>query len=206
MQFSTCLAVAFIGALAVVSPGPDFLIVMTNSLRSKRAGLATVLGIVLGNVWWIACTIGGLSYLIKETVILFNIVKMAGALYLIYIGAKAVLSRPAASGADEKEPEPMSAVAGFRTGFVTNLLNVKCMLFFGALFGMFISPETPAYARVLYGSEVTFIAALWFSIVALVLSNPRFKGKMKRWLRPVEKVAGSFLVFLGVKVALSSSK
>src|SRR5437762_3070197 len=91
---NTFLTVFVISALAVMSPGPDFIIVTRNSLLySKRVGIATALGIATGNLWWIAASILGISYVISRMVIAFTVLKWAGALYLINLGICALRSK-----------------------------------------------------------------------------------------------------------------
>ena len=73
---STFLIVGVIGVLAVMSPGPDFLIVTRNSLLYyRRVGLATALGIAAGNIWWVIASVLGISLVISGTILLFNIIK-----------------------------------------------------------------------------------------------------------------------------------
>src|SRR6266568_4308991 len=91
---STFLLVFVVGALAVVSPDPDFFVVTRNSLLySKRVGITTAFGIVTGNLFWIGTSVIGISYLIAKTVLFFNILKWIGAVYLIYIGIGALRSK-----------------------------------------------------------------------------------------------------------------
>src|SRR5215469_9349040 len=91
MNLMTLITVTVVGLLAVMSPGPDFIIVTRNSLLySKRAGLFTTFGIVVGNLWWVAASILGLSYVLAQSITVFNTLKLLGAVYLIYLGAKSL--------------------------------------------------------------------------------------------------------------------
>jgi RhtB (resistance to homoserine/threonine) family protein len=208
---TTFWTVAVIGSLAVISPGPDFLIVTRNSLLySKRVGLATALGIAAGNVWWIAASILGISYIISQTVFLFHAIKWLGALYLIYLGMCSLTIRrqgnESRTEGGERSRSSMAVGEAFRIGLLTNLLNPKCALFFVSLFSVVIHPETPIIFQCVYGAEIMIIAVCWFSLLATVLSVERVKavfGRCSTWL---ERVTGALLIALGVKVALSSQK
>ena len=206
---STLLQVAVIGALAVMSPGPDFIIVTRNSLRySKRVGIATAVGIVCGNVWWISASIAGVSYLVSTTMLLFAFMKWCGAAYLVYLGARSLFSRkPVSPMGSGKEPVrvaggDLSIAAGFRMGILTNALNPKCALFYISLFSVVITPHTPRLFQWLYGGVIMMIALVWFCLLATVLSFPRIRNKFERFAVWIERITGLILIALGVRVAL----
>jgi RhtB (resistance to homoserine/threonine) family protein len=208
---STFVTVAVIGALAVVSPGPDFIIVTRNSLLySKRVGLATALGIAAGTIWWIVASILGISLLIAKTVVLFNIIKWMGATYLIYLGVSSFRAKkarvPDLEEGRESNLNAPTVGAAFRVGFLTNLLNPKCALFFVSLFSVVIAPATPAVIQGIYGLEITIIAAVWFSLLATVLSADKVKRVFERFSIMLERVTGAILIVLGIKVALYQQK
>ena len=207
------LTVMVIGLLAAMSPGPDFLIVTRNSLLySKRAGLYTALGITLGTVWWITTSLIGISLIISRTVMLFNAVKLLGAVYLIYIGLRSFRprKRSISSGvpspiikAERKDIGPLGA---FRIGLFTNLLNPKAALFFVSFFSIVITPATPALIRSAYGLEIALIVLIWFSLLATVLSISKVKCVFERFSLWFERATGALLILLGLKLAMARSK
>ncbi len=203
---STFITVAIIGTLAVISPGPDFLVVTRNSLLySKRVGLATALGIALGNIWWIAASILGISVLISQTVILFNLLKWLGVAYLLYLGIKSILAKKAAEESPTTTPRASKNLGwyqGFRIGFLTNVLNPKCALFFVSFFSVVITPDTPVFLQWTYGLEIMTIAVIWFSLLATVLSLPKIQQGFQRISLWFERVTGALLLALGIKLAL----
>jgi RhtB (resistance to homoserine/threonine) family protein len=208
--WSQFLAVTAIGCLAVISPGPDFVIVTRNSLLySKKVGLCTALGIVVGNIWWITSSLVGISYLISQMVVLYSIIKFAGAIYLIYLGIRSLLAKkPSAEDGDAPaagRQSELTARQAFRIGLFTNLLNPKCALFFVSFFSVILTSRTPFVLRAFYGIEVAAFALVWFSALATVLSISRVKqvfGRISIW---VERITGASLITLGVKLALSRS-
>lgn len=207
---STFLTVAVVGGLAVVSPGPDFLIVTRNSLLySKHVGLATALGIACGNICWIAASVFGLSLIIARTVFLFNAIKLLGAAYLIYLGLRALWStrNKSAPAIHPAHPFParkaLSLPAAYRMGFLTNLLNPKCALFFMSFFSIVITSSTPVFVQCAYGLEVMLIAISWFSLLATVLSVKSVRGVFQRVTTWLNRLTGAILIALGLKVAFS---
>lgn len=206
---STFITVLVVGILAVASPGPDFLIVTRNSLLySKRVGLATAWGIAVGNIWWIAASVLGISLVVAKVTILFNILKWLGALYLIYIGLKALSAkkREVLSEVAGKERPALTPMRGFKMGLLTNLLNPKCALFFVSFFSLVISPTTPTFVQCLYGGEIMVIAVVWFSLLATVLSISKIKQVFTDFAHWFDRLTGAILVLFGVKVALTTSR
>lgn len=119
------LAVITITILAVISPGPDFAMVSRNSLMlSRRAGVFTAMGIGLGVLIHISYTLLGLGLLIQQSLLLFNAIKLAGAVYLIWLGLKMVRTKSGSAVTDNRVAA-LSDLAALRIGFLTNALNPK---------------------------------------------------------------------------------
>ena len=125
--------VALAHLLAVASPGPDFALVLRQSLtHGRRTALWTSLGIGTAILLHVTYSLLGLGLLIRSSALWFNVVKYAGAAYIAWLGVSALRARPrpasAPAGADTAPP-PRPAGA-FATGFLTNALNPKATLFF----------------------------------------------------------------------------
>ncbi len=212
MNISTLITVTVVGVLAVMSPGPDFIIVTRNSLLySKRAGLFTTFGIVVGNLWWVAASILGVSYVLAQSVAVFSTLKLLGAVYLIYLGTKALRlgeKPPQNSGAPVpcKDASRVSSRSAFNMGLWNNLLNVKCALFYSSFFSVIITPQTPALIRWVFGLEITLIALVWFSLLSTVLSFEAVRETFKRWSIVLDRLTGAILITLGLKLIISRSK
>ena len=209
----TLITVTVVGLLAVMSPGPDFIIVTRNSLLySKRAGLFTTLGIVIGNLWWVAASILGLSYVLAQSIIVFSTLKLLGAVYLIYLGAKSLRlgeKKPENSGGDTRpteSPRDLTSTSAFGMGLWNNLLNPKCALFYSSFFSIIITPQTPALFRWVFGLEITLIALVWFSLLSTVLSFQTVRSFFERWSTILDRLTGAILIALGLKLILSRSK
>lgn len=204
MDTAQLLTVTFVALLAVISPGPDFVIVIRNSLLySKKVGLCTAWGIALGTMVWIALSLVGVSLVLSKAVIAFTVIKYVGAAYLVYIGWKSLRARPMDLESGEAKSREMSARAAFMTGLLTNLLNPKAALFFVSFFSVILSPETPAFMRIVYGAEISLIALVWFSLVATVLSFGSIKNLFRKIGVWIERATGALLMALGAKLAVS---
>ena len=204
------LLVAGIHLLAVMSPGPDFAMVLRNSLvYSRRVGIFAAVGLGLGILLHVAYSLLGIGLIISQSILLFNIIKFLGAGYLIYIGLKSLFARqqPQEESDSEQLPEKeVSSAAAIRLGFLTNALNPKATLFFLALFTQVISPETHLVVKMLYGIEMSVATFLWFSVVALLLTHTRVNSIFAKVKHHIEKVFGVVLIALGIKVALGAHK
>ncbi|MDD5050703.1 MAG: LysE family transporter [Candidatus Pacebacteria bacterium] len=209
MYLAQFFTVVIVHLLAVMSPGPDFVMVTRNSLvYSRKVGVYTSLGLGFGIAVHVTYCLLGIGLLISQSILLFNVIKYLGAGYLIYIGYKSLRAKPQAEKAEEilkaeKEISPLSAI---RIGFLTNVLNPKATLFMLALFTQVINPGTPRLIEGLYGVEMVVMTFLWFSLVSVFFSNPLIKEKISKVQHHIERVTGAVLILLGIKVALSSRK
>ena len=207
MQFlAEFLTVAAIHLLAVMSPGPDFILISRNSLLySRKVGIFSAVGLALGISVHISYSLVGIGFIISKSIVLFSILKFLGAGYLIYIGYKCLKAKPQNEQlAQLQEKREMGKFAATRMGFLTNVLNPKASLFFFALFTQVISPVTPKFIQVLYGAEMSLMTFAWFAAVSLLLSHNIIKTRFTKIQHYVERSFGIILIGLGIKVALSS--
>lgn len=186
-------------------PGPDFVVAVRNTLTyGRRAGLWAALGFGCGVAVHATYTLFGIAALIAQSILLFNLLKYAGAAYLIYMGWKAIRSNGFSS--DPAMPPGDAALDGltaFRSGFVTNLLNPKASLFFLALFTQIVDPHTPGTIQILFGFTCVAMVILWFSLVACVLSAPIVRTRFLRGAKWIDRACGGIFIALGLKLALT---
>lgn len=206
---SAFLAIASIHLLAVMSPGPDFALILRNSLcLSRRSGMYTAAGLGLGILVHCAYSLLGIGLVISQSIILFNTIKWIGAGYLMYIGWKA-LTHKAASPKTTRVEQPVrrnvTAWSALRQGFLCNILNPKATLFFLALFTQVVGPATPLLVQLGYGLWMSFATFAWFGFVASVLSLDVIRERFERIQGGFERVMGALLVALGLKIAFSKS-
>lgn len=207
-HLSEFFTVAVIHFLALVSPGPDFVMISRNSMvHSRRSGVYSSLGLALGILVHVTYCLFGIGLLISRSVLLFALFKYLGAAYLIFIGFKCLRSRPSVMAAEEvvKERE-ISPIAAVRMGFLTNVLNPKATLFIFGLFTQVIHADTPLLLKVLYGSEMSLVTFLWFAFVASVLSHRTIRSRFASVQHVFERVFGGLLIALGIRVALEKGR
>ncbi len=201
------LTVFVVGCFAVMSPGPNFAITLRNSLvHSRKVGVYTAMGLAMGNVVHVTYSLIGIGLIISQSILLFNVIKWLGVLYLLYIGIRSLMAKKTdtveLAGRVSAEMKPIAAI---RMGLLTGLLNPKATLFFLALFTQVIEPSTLLPVKGLYGLTVVGIEFVWFSLVAVFISQDVIKQSFQAVAHWVERVTGVVLIALGIKVALSEN-
>ncbi len=198
------LTVALAHALAVASPGPDFAIVLRQSLaHGRRTAIWTGLGIGAGISLHIGYSLLGIGLVLKGSVTAFVVLKYAGAAYLAWIGVQALRTKPRdpRAIATGQPPAAPGAGAAFRTGFLTNALNPKATMFFLALFPNAVSPATPKLAQAGYGLWIILYTAAWFCFVSVVFTRREVRDRFLRHGHWIDRVLG--VVFLGFAASLA---
>jgi threonine/homoserine/homoserine lactone efflux protein len=199
------------GLLLNVTPGQDTLYIVTRSVAQGRAaGFWSVLGISTGSVVHSLAAAFGLSAILATSAEAFLVVKLAGAAYLVYLGVKMLLERPAPSAPSTSPGEPPlppreSAWAIYRAAVLTNVLNPKVALFFLAFLPQFVAPD--ATSRVVpflfLGAVFVVNGTLWCHV--LVLAASALSGRLRRnasGARRLRQATGAVFVGLGARLAL----
>ncbi len=200
------LVVALAHALAVASPGPDFAIVLKQSLTyGRRTAIWTSLGIGVGLSVHITYCLLGLGLFLRHSGPALVVVQYLGAAYLAYIGVQALRTRPrpgdlnlAAVGAAP------TGGAAWTTGFLVNVLNPKVALFFIALFVLRVSPSTPKLIQVGYGLWMTVVTMAWFCFVSVVFTKPEVRSRFLRHGHWIDRVLGVVFIAFALSLAFAS--
>jgi len=201
-DFPVFLATA---TLLALTPGQDTVYVLGQSLaRGRRAGILSVAGILSGALVHLLAGAAGLSALLAASPSAFTMVKWVGGGYLIYLGARMLLSRgdPAA---DEVAAKETGAGQLWRQGFITNVLNPKVALFCLAFIPQFILPgaEHPAAAFLFLGLCFFTIGGLWLLVVVACAAHIGGKlGGSGRWNLWLNRLAGVLFIVLGLRLLL----
>ena len=204
-------ALAGIFFLALMSPGPDFVVAVRNSIvHSRRIGIFTALGFALGVLIHIAYAVIGIAAIISQSILLFNIIKYAGAAYIIYLGFQALRSKGMGKKAvdnalSQKAKRKMTDLKALRSGFITNVLNPKASLFFLAIFTQVVEPTTPILWQITYGVSFAIMTFFWFALVATVLTQGPVRNLFLKATKWIDRVCGSVLIALGIKVATTAN-
>lgn len=204
MTTALILTWSLLALAASMSPGPDTLLVAGHGARGGRpAGLAAVAGIVVGGVWYMALVGLGFLSLLAAWPALFTAVRIAGALYLAWLGAKLILGaiRPRTS-----EAATVALSAPFRQGFFTNALNPKVALFYLAALPQFVGtgPNAPLIGVGLIAIHYA-IGGAWLSLVALAAARAGTVLRASAAMRWIEGVLGAAFIGLAGKLAVSRS-
>jgi threonine/homoserine/homoserine lactone efflux protein len=201
---SVFIAASFVLA---ITPGPGVIYIVTRSLaEGRRAGVASVLGVALGNFGNALAAAVGLGVLLAASTTAFLVVKYAGAAYLVYLGIRALLDQKTETAS--MKPPIMRSRQIFRDGFVVALLNPKTAIFFAAFLPQFMSPHaSPMLQIVTLGTLFVAIAAITdiaYAIgagaVAPKLNRMRSANRFGRFL------SGGAFIGLGLFTALSGSR
>jgi len=209
MEYLSIIAtVAVIHLLAVISPGPDFMMITRSSLiYSRRTGMYSAIGLGLGILVHVAYSLVGIGLVISQSIVLFTIIKYLGAIYLIYIGYKSLTAKLERAKDNEiVMRQGITPLKAIRIGFLTNVLNPKATLFFLSLFTLVISPNTPLFVKLIMSAEMSIVTAGWFMLIAFIFSHHLFKNKIQKVQHIAERFIGIALILLGLKVAFSTSK
>ncbi len=192
---------------AVVSPGPNFLVVSRLALsRSRTSAVGATFGIAAGSLIYAALTMFGLSVLILRFAWLGDTIRVVGGAYLVWLGIQAWRAKPedlhpAQTGAGQGAP---SLLHGLRVGFLTEITNPKGIAFFLGLFAAAVPAATPLWAKLAVLSAGGAIEVVWYTAVSFALSSGPMRAGYQRIRRTVDRVLGTLLIVLGLKVALDA--
>jgi threonine/homoserine/homoserine lactone efflux protein len=205
-DLSALLGILAALAVGVVSPGPSFVMVARTAVSSSRSdGLAAALGMGAGGVVFAAAALLGLQGLLLAVPSLYLALKVAGGLYLAYLGVRI--------WASARQPLVVTGLASGPTttrlkslalGFTTQVSNPKTAIVYASVFAAFL----PAAQSLGFDSAlvalVFAIEASWYAVVALALSSDRPRGAYLRYKAWVDRAAGGVMVALGVKLVSSA--
>jgi threonine/homoserine/homoserine lactone efflux protein len=190
-----------------LTPGPDMIYIIARSLgQGKRAGVISTFGISSGCLFHAFAATAGIAALLRSWPVAFQVVRYAGAAYLIYLGVRLIVRRRRDGGVVGAAPLAPSHTI-FRQGVITNVLNPKVALFFLAFLPQFVSPARGSATMQLVTLSVYFI----FSATIINLAVAILSGVAGNFLRRgrniarMERVSGAVFIALGLRVGLARS-
>ncbi len=224
--FSSLLGFTAVAVLLTVSPGPDFAVVLRTSLGSgRRSALCSALGIATGCFVWGLAGAAGLTAMLSASQAAYDVLRVAGALYLMWLGFQALRSARRSSkaaggtGADAPVPEAGAAVpapgeAGrqsplqaFRTGLLTNVLNPKVGVVYMSLLPQFIPHDAPVVTTTLLLVAVHAVLGFgWLGGIALAVHRARAFFQRPRVRRRMDQATGGVLLALGAAVGVETAR
>ena len=196
-------------AVMIVAPGADFaLVIRQASVHGRRAAVLASVGIGCSLLFHISHTILDIGLIVSKSLLLFSLLKWAGAAYLIYLGVMAL--RASALTVDVRQDgtasDDLPAWKLFGLGFVTNVLNPKPVLFFLSLFSLLVSPHTPALIQAGYGLVMASALILWFFGVSIVFTSRPVRERFLAMGRWFNRVTGVMFIGLGLRLALQEAR
>lgn len=199
------IMLTIIHLLAVMSPGPDFAIVLRQSISfGRKTAIITSLGIGAGISVHVLYTLLGVGILISQSASLMTTAKVLGATYITYLAINLLRSRakpdqPSSISLDNNKTNQKKA---FMIGFMTNVLNPKATLFFLAIFTTVVSPNTPLVVQTFYGLWIIITTAAWFCLVSFLFSQQTIRQKFLNHGYWFDRLMGVILLLFAGKLLL----
>jgi threonine/homoserine/homoserine lactone efflux protein len=194
--------------LLLVIPGPAVLYIVAQSIEHGRsAGLVSMLGVQVGALVHVAAAALGLSALLVQSAVAFEVVKYAGAAYLIFLGLRKLLARERFETTGERPPRRLNRL--FAQGVVVNVLNPKAALFFFAFLPQFVdvSAGSVGLQIALLGLVFILVAIVSDGLYAVAAGTASDRLRESRaFVRAERWVSGTVLVALGVTAAFSGPR
>jgi threonine/homoserine/homoserine lactone efflux protein len=200
---------AFVGvaALVIVTPGPDTALTVRNALLGGRAcGAATALGVVLGQAVWTVAASVGIAALLVASEPAFVALKLAGAAYLVFLGAQslvhAVRGRGDVQAEGDRSLRGLRPATAMRQGVLNDLGNPKMAVFFTTLLPQFAPSHGPAFLTLLvFGLLFCAMTFAWLLVYTVVIARAGEVLRRPRIRRTLDAIMGAALVALGLRVA-----
>ena len=195
------LTLAGVLLISVASPGPNFVIVTSTAMTSRRAGVATGLGLAAASGTWALIAIAGLSLFVSHISWIDVVLRIAGASYLIWLGVKMILTarRPLSL----TDPTLISGWAAAKKGYFVSMTNPKSIAFYGSVFALMV----PAHASMWFSITVIGLAIGisfgWYCTMALLASHPAVQRVLVRRKAAIDRTAGVVLVALGGRMLVA---
>jgi threonine efflux protein len=202
---STLAAIAGVYLIAVASPGPNFLLISQLALTGRtRLGLTVAAGIASGSLVWAMLAMAGVAALLAHVGWLYTAIRLGGAAYLIWFGAKLLWSARAGSeGAARQVAIPATPWRAYRAGVVTNLTNPKSGAFWTSVFSSIYPAHAPFWLAPATLGIVVTISGGWYALIAFFFATDAVQRRYLRLRRAIDGLCGTLLVGLGVHLAAS---
>ena len=193
------ITVIVLHLFAVMSPGPDYVLITRQSIRyGRRVGLWSSGGIGVGILFHSFLAVTGILFLIasNESYLLF--LKSICSVYLLYLGITSIINT-SDFNKNRVEDNKWSNANGFVAGMLTNITNVKALLFFITLFGVVLNGQTQGNLM-FYGLYMAFATFIWFSLLSYIFTSDAFKAQFLTFFKFFEKFLGLILVIIAIQL------
>ncbi|MBB1477354.1 LysE family translocator [Shewanella sp. SG41-3] len=216
MDLTLLASLAVIHIVALMSPGPDFAIIVKMATQQTRlTALYCALGIAVAILIHTFLSLMGISVMIQQSHIAFMAVQLIGSSYLAWMGYGALKSAMTSIISKHRTVDIpsvqqnltqvaiVSSLKGFKAGLYTNLLNPKALIFFITLFSVLITPQVNHSTKIAATVLLFVLSLAWFSLLALVLSKPRVQQKLLAANTIIDLLVG--IIFIAVALTIASN-
>jgi len=191
--------------LAIISPGPNFILVTNTALSdSRQAGLFAALGVATGSALFALAGLAGLLVLVNSLPHFGTLLRFAGGGYLAWLGFDMLRHRHHQLGKRIAETPGTGCppLLSYRTGLLTNLSNPKAWAFYLSLFSLVMTPNFPLWGKVFLNAAMFLISLAWYATVVVLISSRTIQPAFLGWRPVIQGVLGVLLMLLGGKILL----
>jgi|TARA_B100001093_G_C26616442_1_gene922539 RhtB (resistance to homoserine/threonine) family protein len=196
--------VTIVHLLALISPGPDFIVACRNAIQySRKIGIWTAVGFGIGVCVHMSYAFFGFTWVISQSNFLLSSVKYLGAIYLIYLGISSLfLKNIKIKLTTDQNSDQIKWYTATKMGLLTNLLNPKASLFFLSLFTLVIGPEINPTVMTILTLILVSTTVLWFSLVAIFLTHQKMRNLFENNQKQINTFFGVILIVIGIRIGL----
>jgi RhtB (resistance to homoserine/threonine) family protein len=196
------LLVIGVTTLAMLSPGPDMILVMRNTLTTgQRGGVLTALGVLTGNLIHIAYGTLGIALLLSRNPLAFTVLRIASALYLVYLGVQSLRAGHSGQAAPDVSTGRRTATPYWQ-GLVNNVLNPKGILFYLGVFSQVITRDMSFAQTAFLVTVMVGVSTVFWIIFIQTLHLPMIRAWFERSTLTINRVFGCVLILLGARVGM----
>lgn len=187
--------VTIVGSLAIISPGPNFLLVIQNSLQyGRKSGLQTAFGISLASLCHVLLNLFGIGLVITQSPSISVMLKNCGAAYLIYLGIRSISN---SFSSIKQQTITNHYNSGFLNGFLCGICNPQVFLFYLSLFAVLLPMALAVGEKICYGLWLNLLTLLWFVIVAWFFTQEKLQNRFISYKCWLERGGGILLIGFG---------
>ncbi|GEM77338.1 LysE family translocator [Vibrio sagamiensis] len=211
-ESTVLLTLATIHFIALMSPGPDFALVVQNATRyGRQTGFYIALGLSVGIALHSFLSLTGVSFVIHQHPLVYTVIQFMGGSYLLYLGIKAlrgVISLIKTPNSDQQS-KPTSLVISnkrhaFTKGFMTNILNPKALVFFVSLMSSIVPVGMSTVGKAIALVILFVLSLVWFSSLAWMLSTPRLQQLLHQVAIYIDGICGAVFTLVGGSIFLTT--
>lgn len=213
-EITILITLASIHFIALMSPGPDFALVVQNATRhGRQTGLYIALGLSCGILLHSLLSLTGISYLVHQQPTLFAIIQLAGGSYLLYLGYGALKATWSTIQSHDDDNQALNSKdliltnkrEAFSKGFATNILNPKALVFFISLMSSLVPADMSLSGKgfallILFG-----LSLFWFSLLAWMLSTKALQKKLHEATVYIDGLCGALFSMIGLSILWQSA-